>query len=785
MASFKKLSKSDVTFVPYYANKQWSLTYCPYPTSSEYLTIYNGTNLTGSFSSDGDPVTEGQYDRLVYSQINQLFYQKYTASLNTSSLANSIYYESASQQRPTQSYFIYNDSARLVENFPTGAMEGIRVLAINQGLYGDKVLPNHFRLSSSAYNITDDGYGNLYDGIVTGSQQSTNEVYAESGVRLYSPGYDIDGTGTNISWNTVAGGGSYTGTFWTNPVVANKTGRLNYTGLWSGKSLIYFGSGILTFNITASSNTTYYFGIGCDNYASLYLDNTLILTQVIPDAGSFGANYRYWHIYPVSVSSGSHVVKLIGDNIGIPDPSNPGSMGIEIYNNTSTQISASITSSPTGSSIPSGLNVVYSSKDHLTEGNFNNQYATHIGNLFYAHGLGIITNQDYQMMFPLPPIAKNDSGYFLTTDTPKTISASANDYARSGTLNTSSLAFSGSTSGPGYSWATGSNGTVVLTTTTDGTYTAWYTIGADIVGSCATQLRSNKAKVTAVVTSPTTTTSTTTTTTTSASLCNFQITETTTTNATNPAGNNGTATITFISASAPVSYSLNGAFQGVVTSSLLISNLSSSVSYTASFIDANSCTATSSFTLGESTFVFLADYMMLTYGFTDGLDLDTRTRIVTPDVGQVTQSYYVGYFCQNQWPSGSTNPYLIWGGDNQGTGSESVLVNFVSFSAAYPTASSVLIDMRAYWFNQTGSNPVDVTATLWKGGTPVYNSSSYVWTNPTATSSFNIDSVGKVITSKGLPIPGLSSGERVATLTYNLISGSGVFDNNDTTTPSV
>jgi hypothetical protein len=526
MASFKKLSKSDVTFVPYHANKQWNLTYCPYPTSSEYLTIYNGTNLTGSFSSDDDPITEGQYDRLVYSQINQLFYQKYTASLNTSSLVNSIYYESASQQRPTSSYFIYNDSARLIEGFPTGAMEGIRVLAINQGIFGDKVLPNHFQLSSSAYNITDDGYGNLFDSIVTGSQQSNNVEYATDGVKLYSSGYNIDGTGTNISWNTSNKGGSYTGTFWTNPVTANKTGRLNYAGLWSGKSLYYLGTGILTFNITASSNTTYYFGIGCDNLASVYLDNTLIVAQSYPDGT--GANFKYWNIYPVSVSSGSHVVKLVGENAGIPSLSNPGSMGIEIYNNTSTQISASIAASPNGTSIPSGINLVYSSKDHLTEGDFGNQYGTYVGNVFYAHGLGIITNQDYQMMFPLPPIAKNNYGSFLTTDT-KTISASLNDYARSGTLNTSSLAFSGSTSGNGYSWATGSNGTVVLTTSLPGTYEVWYTIGADIAGSCAVQLRSNKAKVTAVVTEPTTTTTSTTTTTTTAPTTTTSTTTTTTT----------------------------------------------------------------------------------------------------------------------------------------------------------------------------------------------------------------------------------------------------------------
>jgi hypothetical protein len=339
MSSFKKLSKSDVTAVPYSANKQWTLPYCPYPTSSDYLTIYKGTNVTGSFSLDDDPVTENQYERLVYSQINQLFYQDYTASLDTSSLMFTLNnYESASQQRPTSSYFIYNDNKNLVSYFPTGAMEGIRVLAVNQDIYGNKVLPHHFILSSSAYYVTDDGFGNLYD------SKSTK---------------------------------------------------------------------------------------------------------------------------------------------------------------------------------------------------------THIGNMFYAHGLGIITNQDYQLMFPLTPIAKNDTGSFLNTDTPKTISASLNDYARSGTLNTGSLVLSGSTSGTNYSWATGSNGTIVLTTTVAGTYTVYYTIGADIAGSCPVQLRSNKAKVTAIVTEPTTTTTTSTTTsTTTVAPTTTTTTSTTTSTTTAPATTTTTTTST-------------------------------------------------------------------------------------------------------------------------------------------------------------------------------------------------------------------------------------------------
>jgi hypothetical protein len=163
MSAFKKLSKSDVTVVPYAANKQWSLPYCSYPTSSEYITIYKGTNVTGSFDPNTDPITNDQYERLVYDQINHLFYQTYSASLDTSSLANSIFYESASQQRPTSSYFIYNDNAALIKSFPTGAMNSIKVVAINQEIYGNKVLPNTFILTSSVYNITDDGFGNLYN----------------------------------------------------------------------------------------------------------------------------------------------------------------------------------------------------------------------------------------------------------------------------------------------------------------------------------------------------------------------------------------------------------------------------------------------------------------------------------------------------------------------------------------------------------------------------------------------------------------------------------------------
>ena len=168
MSSFKQLNKSDVTHSPYAANKQWNLSYASYPQNDGYVTIYKGTKLTSSFDSIVDPVTEGQYEGLVYESINHLFYHEFSGSLlNTSSLALSPLYASASQQFATSSYFIYDENSKLIKHFPTGANEGIRVLAVNQAVYSNKLLPYNFILSSSAYYITDDGNGNLYDNNTT------------------------------------------------------------------------------------------------------------------------------------------------------------------------------------------------------------------------------------------------------------------------------------------------------------------------------------------------------------------------------------------------------------------------------------------------------------------------------------------------------------------------------------------------------------------------------------------------------------------------------------------
>lgn len=184
-------------------------------------------------------------------------------------------------------------------------------------------------------------------------------------------------------------------------------------------------------------------------------------------------------------------------------------------------------------------------------------------------------------------------------------------------------------------------------------------------------------------------------------------------------------------------------------------------------------------------FVFVSEWVMVTYEFNDGSDLDTRTRIVSPNIGQTSISTYLGYSLQVQWPS--TSPFLEWGRDNMGNGFESVLFNVTQYKAAYPSSNNVLMDLRAFWYRNTGQLPVNIDVTLWKGGTPTRASNSYAWTNSTATETFNVASVGKLITlnTQNVNSETGTQGERVATLSYNVINGIGTLDANDQNTPTI
>ena len=268
MGSFKQLKSSDVITVPIVANKQWNFNYCPLPSNNPYVSVYNGTNLTGSFSPGEEPMTNGQYDRLTYDQINQLFYHQYSGSLNTASLASSLYYVSASSQRPTNSYFNFVSDPAFIGYFPTGSNESIKVLSISTNIYGQRVLPYSFQMTSSTYHFYDDGKGNLYDNSIT---HVGNIFYPEGTVVITNQNYQNIFPLPPVAYNDII---SIRRSDYSNPVTISLSPLDNDDlrgNTLVNQSIKLFGGNINNFS-TGSNNTVSmsFDGVGVGIYQTNY-----------------------------------------------------------------------------------------------------------------------------------------------------------------------------------------------------------------------------------------------------------------------------------------------------------------------------------------------------------------------------------------------------------------------------------------------------------------------------------------------------------------------------------
>ena len=200
---------------------------------------------------------------------------------------------------------------------------------------------------------------------------------------------------------------------------------------------------------------------------------------------------------------------------------------------------------------------------------------------------------------------------------------------------------------------------------------------------------------------------------------------------------------------------------------------------------------------GVTEFTFDADYAVLTYKFSDASDLDTRSRIVEPNIGM---NNYLGFGAGACFPTAASwstthipsTAVIDWSGDNLGKGYESILIDIQKLKALKTDMVNLVIDLRAAWFREgepMGVLPVEVKAIFYKGGTmlkskPVTNPLSYEYTNPTATSSLQVTSDSKVINTRYQDDGGVRL-QRLAVFKYNVVTKVGSFDINDTTTPSV
>lgn len=170
-------------------------------------------------------------------------------------------------------------------------------------------------------------------------------------------------------------------------------------------------------------------------------------------------------------------------------------------------------------------------------------------------------------------------------------------------------------------------------------------------------------------------------------------------------------------------------------------------------------------------FTFDADYIVLTYSFTDGIDLDTRTKVTVPDIGQTTLADSIGWCCSEQWPTSGT-PILTWGGDNTGVGFESVLIDLNEFKTQYPGSNTIVMNTKAFWYGTLGTNPVTIQVTLYKGGTMIADPSNYTFINNTFTAAYGALSPGTIVTTNE---SNCIEGDNITSLQYNLSTFVGTF----------
>jgi hypothetical protein len=214
MGAYKQFLASDIIITPFEVSKGFYYEGAAALTGS-YVGIdrFLGTNLSDTLFDPTTSPTTGQvstqYQTLIYSSIQELYYSNYLSSsygspANTASLfpgndiaGNVLVGSSNSSGR----YFNYNQTTLTFEKyFPTGSGDVIGVMSIPSKLYGNYIQPGSFVWKGISGSIYDDTQGNL---ILSSSGEICGQIFYPHGLAIItsdsSPG--LDGYG-NITYGS-------------------------------------------------------------------------------------------------------------------------------------------------------------------------------------------------------------------------------------------------------------------------------------------------------------------------------------------------------------------------------------------------------------------------------------------------------------------------------------------------------------------------------------------------------------------------------------------------------
>ena len=145
MSTFKKFTPQDYSIIPFNAFKQYNFTSASSATNS--VKIYNSRFTSESISlySSASAVHGGDIiNNTKYNQIDNLFYRNFNKLSRIS----------------TGKAYIGQNNTNFLKNKRI-LYNKVNVASIPAGLYGHEIKPNSIFISSSVYEIKDDGLGNL------------------------------------------------------------------------------------------------------------------------------------------------------------------------------------------------------------------------------------------------------------------------------------------------------------------------------------------------------------------------------------------------------------------------------------------------------------------------------------------------------------------------------------------------------------------------------------------------------------------------------------------------
>lgn len=175
-----------------------------------------------------------------------------------------------------------------------------------------------------------------------------NSVFSSDSTRFYDT-YNNDGSGTYISIGTTP--------VWKNSTSSSTDGPMNRCSIWTSAGIsptpLNTWVGLSDCLEGFTEEKTYYIGIGADNFYRLTIDggNLLNLDNYTPGVPPVFESFGNWHVYPVVIGPGSHVIEMWGLNtLG------PAGFACEIYDNTLSEL--------TGATNVNQLNIIFSTSGY-------------------------------------------------------------------------------------------------------------------------------------------------------------------------------------------------------------------------------------------------------------------------------------------------------------------------------------------------------------------------------------------------------------------------------------